>query len=199
MTHSAARRRKPQITIGDLDRRKLTRLAHSAPDSMADTADELLAELDRARTKAQAEMPAGVVRMGSLVTFRTGQEQDRTVQLVYPDSADIAEGRISVLTPIGAALIGLAEGQSIGWDDRSGRRHELTVLSVRQPEAPAESLSGGTELQGRRLEHAPPAGESPAHAHLGMSASRQLTPGPWSGGGGLWDNLETASAARGET
>lgn len=132
MNQTTIRRRKPSILIGDLDHERLTRLASAAPASMADVADDLLAELDRARTRAQPTMPDGVVRMGSHVTFRTGDSPERTVQLVYPGEADITQGRVSILTPIGAALIGLAEGQAMGWEDRSGRNHELTVLSVRQ-------------------------------------------------------------------
>jgi regulator of nucleoside diphosphate kinase len=70
--------------------------------------------------------------MGSIVEFSSDAGQ-RRVTLVYPVEADIAEGRISILTPIGAALIGLSQGQSIAWTARDGRRHRLTVLEVRQP------------------------------------------------------------------
>lgn len=53
--------------------------------------------------------------------------------LVYPGEADIAAGRVSVLTPIGTALIGLAEGQSIVWQTRTGVSKRLTVLKVEEP------------------------------------------------------------------
>ncbi|MBN9038605.1 MAG: nucleoside diphosphate kinase regulator [Rhizobiales bacterium] len=135
MNQTPIRRRRPPIVIGDLDHQRLTRLASAAPESMADVADELLGELDRARTRPQAGLPAGIVRMGSHVTFRSGDGPQKSVQLVWPGEADIAQGRVSVLTPIGAALIGLTEGQSIGWEDRSGRTHELTVLAVGQADA----------------------------------------------------------------
>jgi regulator of nucleoside diphosphate kinase len=49
---------------------------------------------------------------------------------VLPPEADISAGRISVLTPIGAALIGLSPGQSIDWETRDGRVGRLTVESV---------------------------------------------------------------------
>ena len=52
------------------------------------------------------------------------------VTLVFPEDADIAEKRISIMTPIGAALIGLTEGQSITWPSRTGEIHRLQVLSV---------------------------------------------------------------------
>jgi regulator of nucleoside diphosphate kinase len=54
----------------------------------------------------------------------------RTVTLVYPDEADLTQGRISVLTPVGAALIGLSVSQSIEWETVSGGRRSLTVLAV---------------------------------------------------------------------
>ena len=72
--------------------------------------------------------------MGSEVVYRddtTGRIQ--TVTLVYPNEADIAKGRVSVLTPIGTALIGLASGNSINWRTRPGDMKRLTVLQVREP------------------------------------------------------------------
>jgi len=77
--------------------------------------------------------------MGSKVEFRFDSSQPRNVTLVYPAKANISEGRISILTPIGAALIGLAEGQSISWKAVDGRLHKLLVLRV----APPVSTSGG--------------------------------------------------------
>ena len=56
----------------------------------------------------------------------------RTITLVYPGDADISEGKVSVLTPIGTALLGLSEGQSMHWTARDGREHELTVTAVGQ-------------------------------------------------------------------
>ena len=64
---------------------------------------------------------ADVVRMGSTLRFTTDAGEDRTVTLVFPGEADIAEGKVSVLTPIGAALIGLPEGKSIEWTAHDGR------------------------------------------------------------------------------
>jgi Transcription elongation factor len=72
-----------------------------------------------------------VVRMGSLVTYvdeTTGRT--RTVTLVYPDAADIDQNRISILTPIGAALIGLRPSQSITWPLPDGRVGSLKVVAV---------------------------------------------------------------------
>lgn len=74
----------------------------------------LLDEIDRATICSRSDIPSDVVTMGSEVTFvdaTTGAE--RSVRLVYPGDADIAAGRISILTPVGAGLIGLSVGQSI--------------------------------------------------------------------------------------
>jgi regulator of nucleoside diphosphate kinase len=71
--------------------------------------------------------------MGSKLRFTTDTGEDRTISLVYPGQADIAQGRISILTPIGAALIGLRVGQSIDWTARDERTHQLTVQSIEPP------------------------------------------------------------------
>ena len=125
--------RKPKIIVGEIDHERLTGLATTALERIPEVAEELLAEMDRAKVVAPAKLPADVVRMGSFVTFDSDSAQHRRVQLVYPGEADIEQGRISVLTPIGAALIGLAAGPSIAWTARDGKKHVLTVTAVEQP------------------------------------------------------------------
>lgn len=124
----------PPITVRKDDFAALSRLADGYAETMPEVADYLARELDRARVVTDTRLPADVVRMGSLVRYRddaTGQE--RSVTLVYPAERDIAAGRVSVMTPVGAALIGLARGQSITWDTVRGERRALTVLEVAQP------------------------------------------------------------------
>jgi len=128
--------RKPALITSHSDNERLSRLAESYIDRNPVVAEELLAELDRARIVADDRIGTDVVRMGSTLRFTSDLGEDRRVTLVFPGEADIAEGRISVLTPIGAALIGLSAGQSIDWTARDGRVHRLTVESV---EAPADS------------------------------------------------------------
>lgn len=125
--------RKPKIVVGQIDHERLTGLATTALDRSPEVAETLLAEMDRARVVAPTQVPADVVRMGSFVAFSSDSAQQRRVQLVYPGEADIEAGRISILTPIGTALIGLAAGQSIAWTATDGRQHTLTVVSVEQP------------------------------------------------------------------
>lgn len=133
---------KPAIVMCRSDHERLSRLAESAAGRNAEVAEQLFAELDRARVVADQRLGAEVVRMGSTLHFATDAGEERTVTLVYPGEADIAEGKISVLTPIGAALIGLSAGQSIDWASRDGRRHLLTVESVEGPGVTASPADG---------------------------------------------------------
>ena len=121
---------KPAIQIGETDFERLSGLAEAVVRRLPDLAEELLVELDRADCVPADKLAPDVVRMGSTLTYTTDEHGPRHVTLVYPGDADIALGRISILTPIGVALIGLARGQSIEWLARDGQRRRLTVLSV---------------------------------------------------------------------
>jgi regulator of nucleoside diphosphate kinase len=112
------------------DHERLMRLAESFVGRNAFLADELLEELDRARIVADDRLPGRVVGMGTTLRFTTDAGEDRTVTLVFPSEADIEQGRVSILTPIGIALIGLSAGQSIDWTARDGKSRRLTVESV---------------------------------------------------------------------
>lgn len=123
-------RRKPAIRISKTDHQRLYALANASLERAPEVSDELLGELDRAKIVADGSVPKDVVQMGSTVTFKPDTGEAKTVTLVFPGEADISSGRISVLTPIGTALIGLAAGQSILWTTRDGRKHELSIISV---------------------------------------------------------------------
>lgn len=123
----------PAILLGKADHSKLNELAIAGLDRMPELADRLLGELDRARVVEDKKVPEDVARMGSRVTYRTNDDKEVSVILVYPADANIDEGKVSVMTPIGTALIGLRKGQSITWRDRADRRHMLTVLDVEAP------------------------------------------------------------------
>jgi regulator of nucleoside diphosphate kinase len=124
----------PKIKVTAEDHGRLAGLASAAMDRMPAVAGYLADELDRAQVVRSGRAAVGCVRMGCEVEFRddtTGKVQ--AVTLVYPGEADIGQGRISVLTPVGAALIGLSAGQSIRWVTRMGETKRLTVLDVREP------------------------------------------------------------------
>lgn len=130
-------RRKPAITVSRTDHVRLTRLAEVLANRNPELADELLTELERARVVADSRLPHDVVGIGSTLRFTTSSGEDRTASLVLPGEADIAAGKISILTPIGVALIGLSPGQSMDWTGRDGRVHALTVKHVEHDGAPA--------------------------------------------------------------
>ena len=128
---------KPRITLTSADYEKLSVLANAAAHTMPEIAAELAEELDRAHVLPMGRHPDDTVCMGCEVDFRddmTGRVQ--TVTLVYPQQADISKGMISVLTPIGTALIGLPVGKSIDWTTRTGETKRLTVLKVCAPAVP---------------------------------------------------------------
>lgn len=133
---------KPAITMASTDHEKLTRLAESIADQNPETADELFAELDRARVVADEKLSREVVRMGTTLRFTTDAGEDRVVTLVYPAEADISQGRVSILSKIGTALIGLKVGQSIDWLTRSDRVNRLTVAEILPEGAAAEPAPG---------------------------------------------------------
>jgi regulator of nucleoside diphosphate kinase len=133
MTRAHAR---PTIILSAEDYERLSVLARAARKRMPDLADELASEIGRARVLAKGRCPQDIVCMNSEVEFRddtTGKVQ--RVTLVYPAEADISQRKVSVLTPVGTALIGLRNGHSISWEAPNGEVRQLTVLSVREPQA----------------------------------------------------------------
>ena len=101
--------------------------------------DHLASELDKADIVDSTRVPSNVVTMNSRVLFEdeaTGTT--REVMIVLPEDADPVNGRVSVLAPVGTALLGLAENQSIVWPFPDGSQRRLRVLEVLyQPEADA--------------------------------------------------------------
>jgi regulator of nucleoside diphosphate kinase len=121
------------IVMSDLDYERIERLV--AAQGRRRDASVLVAlrdELERAEVVDRAAVPADVVVMGSRVRFRdeaSGEQEE--VTLVFPTDADPARGRVSILAPIGSALIGLRLGQGIDWSFPSGVRR-LRVVGVDQ-------------------------------------------------------------------
>jgi regulator of nucleoside diphosphate kinase len=135
MNHTITQIEKPNIVVSEMDQRRLTTLATDALERFPEVAEELLSEMARADVVAGEGVPPDVVQMGSVVLFKADDSETRRVKLVFPGDADIEAGKISILTPVGAALIGLSEGQSIAWKTRDGRTRRLTVIGVKSIEA----------------------------------------------------------------
>ena len=120
--------RKPSVYVTESEFERLSNLAES---SATRGASMLADELVRAIILKDGEFPRAFVRLNSRVEFTdlmTGRT--RRVQVVLPDEADIDHDRLSVLTPVGAALLGLTEGDSIGMTTDDGRSHVLRVARV---------------------------------------------------------------------
>jgi len=136
--HLAAGR--PAIFVAEGDARRLAFLLSDDRDS--GTHDllhlrELRAELERAIIVAPQDIPTGVITMHSVVTVHdiTGGHH-RDITLVYPHEAQPAAGRISVLAPLGTALLGYRQGQEVEWLMPGGFRR-LRIENVRRPDEAA--------------------------------------------------------------
>lgn len=137
MTVHAPTSSLPKIVIGEREETRLTALATSALSvgRAEHVARVLLSEMERADLVPDAELPESVVRMNARVDFEVDDGERREAELVFPGDANIDAGKISVLTPIGAALIGLSPGQTMMLKGVDGRPHKLKVISVRPPGA----------------------------------------------------------------
>ncbi|TJY55417.1 nucleoside diphosphate kinase regulator [Sinimarinibacterium sp. CAU 1509] len=133
MNHTALDR-EPPLLLDNRNESILRNVAKAAMDRAPEVATLLLAEVDRAEIVSEAELPDDVVTIGSFVTYQiqlTGAIN--TVRLVLPQQADLSKMRVSIVSGIGAALIGLRAGQQIDWV-LGGRRHVLEVIRVsREP------------------------------------------------------------------
>ncbi|NBA94361.1 nucleoside diphosphate kinase regulator [Pseudomonas sp. R5(2019)] len=126
----------PSLTLTRLDVQRLERLLEDLDEDLPGVA-ALQAELDRAENVVgHDEVPAGVVTMNSRVHCREESSgKDYHLTLVYPKDAG-PEGTVSILAPIGCALLGLQVGEQIDWPAPGGKTLKLVLLEVEyQPEA----------------------------------------------------------------
>lgn len=124
---------RPPLQIRETDAEQIGNLALQMEHRSPQVAEMLLAEINRAKVVDDARLPSETVAMLSTVKFvddETGVE--RTLQLVYPQDADIEAGRISILSLVGAGLLGLRAGQSISWPNRDGHERPLRIIEVSQ-------------------------------------------------------------------
>lgn len=120
---------RPPVYVTDEELERLSDLAH-AVQGREPAAETLIEELTRARITPVEDVPLDVVRMHDRVRFTYDGTLYDDFWLVYPNEANIAARRISVLTQVGAMLIGLRAGGAISWRGPDGRDHSLEVLSV---------------------------------------------------------------------
>lgn len=133
----------PQIFITEQDSDRITRLLDILPRTQREASDALEQELARAEVVDSAELPLDVVTMNSRVVFEDMETGKRSnAVLVYPhDVARFNGGAISVLAPVGSALLGMRSGQSIEWRMPNGKLKRYLVLEVMRPAETAADLA----------------------------------------------------------
>lgn len=121
----------PSITLTRNVYDRLSALSAAVADHQPDVAEYLERELDRACVVADDALPAATVTVGSRVSFLNCETNERhSSTLVWPSEEDSTRHRLSVMTPVGAALVGLNAGQSIAWQSRTGAWRYLRVEEV---------------------------------------------------------------------
>lgn len=125
--------KKPALVLSKQDYLNLSRLIDSLPEDII--TDQLAEELERARIVSAEKLPRNAVAMGATITFTVESTgKTFTYQLVYPTELDNTDSKLSVLSPVGSAIIGLKEGQSIDWVIN---RNHRTIIHVSRVQTPA--------------------------------------------------------------
>lgn len=100
-------------------------------DTFRKSVEKLVGELEAAQVCDDADMPKDVIRFNTTLTIGSEKGWRKTFKLVMPNESDVKNDRISILTPMGAAVMGYAEGDSITWEFPSGEQ-KLTIEKVVQ-------------------------------------------------------------------
>lgn len=132
--------KKPNIILSSQDLDRLEALLNALPMNAFPGKDALQAELDRAEVVDPEQIPPTVVTMNSTVRFAIEpSEEEFCMTLVYPKDVDGAADRISILAPIGSALLGLSTGKHIEWTSPGGGVIKVRIVEiVYQPERSGE-------------------------------------------------------------
>jgi regulator of nucleoside diphosphate kinase len=124
---------KPPILMSDIDYDCIAEMALRIQKSDPVLSKLVLDEIDRASIHPEEALPKDVVAINSDVEFLDESTGNiRQVRLVLPSKADLGAGRISVMTPVGAGLIGMRAGSEIDWPCPDGRPRILKILAVTQ-------------------------------------------------------------------
>lgn len=120
----------PTVYVTEADHEILSNLAEAVADRAAGSR-VLAGEMARAVIVEPGQAPWPFAGIGSTLNYRDlTHGQVRRVRLSLPRDASIDEGRISVLTPVGAALIGMTAGETFRWTDHDGRPRAVQVLAI---------------------------------------------------------------------
>lgn len=131
---------RPDIVVSTLDMERLEALFDSLPAAQAGQHAGLLEELSRANVMEPGAMPPDVVTMNSRVRFQLdGRPEEFDMSLAYPRDVDGSGSKISILTPVGTAMLGLKTGESIQWTRPDGTPFQVKVCGIAyQPEREGE-------------------------------------------------------------
>lgn len=127
---------KPEITISTLDLDRLYDLIESVSRNSVPGIDELEEELNRANAVTPQEIPPTVVTMNSTVKFYVeSTRKEFELTLVYPKDMDSSGKTVSILAPVGSALLGLSVGDEIEWPKPGGGKLKVKIIDILyQPE-----------------------------------------------------------------
>lgn len=121
----------PSLIIDSAQLAALYGAVRRATTTAPEIAEHLLGEIDRANVIPPEQVPENVVTLGRWVTYQDVDSGSvRTIQLVLPSEADPKHQKYSIVSPVGAALIGLSVGQVMPWNIRNGEQRHLTVLKT---------------------------------------------------------------------
>ena len=124
---------RPPITVTSCDYERLEQMLRNVKYRNIPGIADLQNELDRANVVEPEELPEDVITINSTARFVDDCTNDQyEITLVYPDKAD-GVSKISVLAPVGSALLGMAVGQSIPWQVPGRQKLQLRVLDVKTP------------------------------------------------------------------
>jgi regulator of nucleoside diphosphate kinase len=128
--------KKPEITLSRIDAERLERMLDSLVGRSFPGRLELEDEIARAHVVEPAQVPPTVVTMNSSVRFKVeSSDTEFSLTLVYPAEADGSNDKISILAPVGSALLGLKEGDEIAWPAPGGGTIDVKIIEVTyQPE-----------------------------------------------------------------
>lgn len=131
---------QPNIIVSDVDAQRLERLLEALPANAFAGKSALETELERADIVASREVPPTVVTMNSKVKFRVDDSQEEfSLTLVYPKDVDESGETISILAPVGSALLGLSQDDEIEWPKPGGGTLRVRIVEIIfQPERAGE-------------------------------------------------------------
>ena len=129
-------KKNPPITISSLDAVRLEKMLDSLGNNQFPDKESLQDELDRANIVEPQQIPPDVDTMNSTVTFKVeSSDREFSLTLVYPNDASDNTSKISILAPVGSALLGLREGDEMSWPKPGGGFLVVRILKVvYQPE-----------------------------------------------------------------